>query len=587
MRLISDDAIRAFVRRTIWHFCCENETFARRFNDYLLFFYSAPQSVGSLRNHAERVRFNQLYLRPPICSHGGRMRSKEEQLLANWLAIHRIQYNYSEPFRGNSDYRPTFSIRSGTNVAYIDILQTDKGGGSFYGLSYLKTCVLRKRIHQRSRTNYLQISTHDWDDNSAYGKVAKFLKQHNIRSRRLPEAEILRLIILNSTYRKDFDAFLDYLAHYLAAFKNSMKKFRDINAEILKMDSYCKMRAKKYFAIFRPLYAAYQRWLEAEQQYDFADMINLAIQNVRDIPECADNYRYILLDEAQDLSPNRYQLISEILKKNVGCRFFAVGDDWQSIYRFTGSNLALIYQFEHFFRLKTRRSLIEQTHRFGQPTIRTSSNFVTKNPGQVAKNIRGNRRSHTPISIILNETRNDDTDALIKILQKVNLSDEIQIISRYNHDIYRLKEHDGVRIVSPEAIMWQNIRIPFCSMHKSKGITRDIVIVLNMNSTTTGMPATRENDPLTDILLSAEESYPFAEERRLFYVAITRARKATYLIAERRNPSPFLFEISEDLNDLYQKLCPRCKTGELVKRNDRYYCANYRYGCNFTKRIQR
>ena len=161
MRLISDDAIRAFVRRTIWHFCCENETFARRFNNYLLFFYSAPQSVGSLRNHAERVRFNQLYLRPPICSHGERMRSKEEQLLANWLAIHRIQYNYSEPFRGNSDYRPTFSIRSGTNMAYIDILQTDKGGGSFYGLSYLKTCVLRKRIHQRSRTNYLQISTHD------------------------------------------------------------------------------------------------------------------------------------------------------------------------------------------------------------------------------------------------------------------------------------------------------------------------------------------------------------------------------------------------------------------------------------------
>ena len=199
--------------------------------------------------------------------------------------------------------------------------------------------------------------------------------------------------------------------------------------------------------------------------------------------------------------------------------------------------MALIYQFEHFFRLKTRRSLIEQTHRFGQPTIRTSSNFVTKNPGQVAKNIRGNRRSHTPISIILNETRNDDTDALIKILQKVNLSDEIQIISRYNHDIYRLKEHDGVRIASPEAIMWQNIRIPFCSMHKSEGITRDIVIVLNMNSTTTGMPATRENDPLTDILLSAEESYPFAEERRLFYVAITRARKASDLFNSRAKKS--------------------------------------------------
>lgn len=126
-------------------------------------------------------------------------------------------------------------------------------------------------------------------------------------------------------------------------------------------------------------------------------------------------------------------------------------------------------------------------------------------------------------------------------------------------------------------------------MHKSKGITRDIVIVLNMNSDIMGMPATRETDPILDALLSKEDDFLFAEERRLFYVAITRAREATYLIANRKNPSPFIFEISENIRIAYGKLCPKCHTGELIRKHgkhgDFYYCSNYAYGCNYLKRV--
>ena len=126
-------------------------------------------------------------------------------------------------------------------------------------------------------------------------------------------------------------------------------------------------------------------------------------------------------------------------------------------------------------------------------------------------------------------------------------------------------------------------------MHKSKGITRDIVIVLNMNSDLMGMPATRESDPILDAMLAQDDIFPFAEERRLFYVAITRAREATYLIANRKNPSPFLFEISDEIKAAYNKLCPKCQTGELIKKHgkhgDFYYCSNYNYGCNYLKRV--
>ena len=126
-------------------------------------------------------------------------------------------------------------------------------------------------------------------------------------------------------------------------------------------------------------------------------------------------------------------------------------------------------------------------------------------------------------------------------------------------------------------------------MHKSKGITRDIVIVLNMNSDMMGMPATRESDPILDAMLSKEDNFPFAEERRLFYVAITRAREATYLIANRKNPSPFIFESSNRIKEAYGRLCPKCHTGELIRKRGKHgdflYCSNYAYGCNYLKKL--
>ncbi len=342
------------------------------------------------------------------------------------------------------------------------------------------------------------------------------------------------------------------------------------------------------------------------QAIDFADMINEAGRTVREIPECALGYKYILLDEVQDLSKNRYYLVKAILRKNPTCRLFAVGDDWQSIYRFTGSDLSLVYDFPKNFEKFTRKSLIETTHRFGLPTTKLSSNFVQENPAQSHKRVFcSNKSKKTPIRIVMNDeaVRQNDSSGFNRAIKQL-ISElgyeklakkELQIISRYNHDLKRLEakniEIDG------EKVIWRDnenhshlLKFEFCSMHKSKGITRDIVFVLNMNADLTGMPATRESNPLIEMLLSREDVYPFAEERRLFYVAITRAREQTILIANPKNPSPFLYEISEDLAESRQKLCPKCLSGELIKKNlnkkEIYYCSNFKYGCNYLKQIR-
>ena len=310
-------------------------------------------------------------------------------------------------------------------------------------------------------------------------------------------------------------------------------------------------RTRAFLEMYNIVSTHYADYSAKRQLYDFADMINLATNAVKTQPELANNYRYILLDEVQDLSKNRQLLIRAILDKNPDCRLFAVGDDWQSIYRFAGSDLELIRNFAKVFNRKTRVSFIESTHRFGKPTTKISSDFIQQNSLQVCKKVRAARKIRTPISIVYSEKVDDDSAAVERIINEIGVeklaAKQLQIISRFNHDVGRLKSPNfRVRPIGNEVyeVIWRDVlRFEFCSMHKSKGITRDIVIVLNMSSRPAGMPASRPNDPLIEALLAPEEDFAFAEERRLFYVAITRAREQTFLIADAKHPSPFILEI--------------------------------------------
>ena len=163
-----------------------------------------------------------------------------------------------------------------------------------------------------------------------------------------------------------------------------------------------------------------------------------------------------------------------------------------------------------------------------------------------------------------------------------------------NENFERVESKDDINDNDKELIIqWkakpksQPIKLTFSSMHKAKGITKDIVIILNMNAGSNGMPSLRTSDPLIEMLLSHEDSYPFAEERRLFYVSITRAKEATYVVADRTKPSQFLYEIFDDIFD-GSKMCPQCQYGEVVERNGKYgkfySCSNSRYGCHYTEK---
>lgn len=434
----------------------------------------------------------------------------------------------------------------------------------------------------------------------AFENLERNLFRVGLAPKRRDEREILQII--QTKLRSEYEHFLVQMMSFLSLYKNGLHDIVKLRKRTAKWSKYAKCRASLFLDIFDVLYKEYETYLENERLYDFADMINDATELVKNEPDCMVGYEYVLLDEVQDLSPNRLCLVREILRKNPHCRLFAVGDDWQSIYRFTGSNLELIERFEAYFGRHVRRSFIETTHRFGAPTVEKSSKFVQKNPAQAHKKVHG-LKTQTPIKIILSKidpkNRKSEADGFRNAIKDMleNYGEtifgmQLQIISRFNHDIAYITDAPESKLEG-DKLFWRldsgrKLEFEFCSIHKSKGITRDIVIVLNMNDDLMGMPAQRENDPLIDMLLSGKESYPFAEERRLFYVALTRARKATYLIAKEKRPSPFLLELSQELRETRGVRCPRCEIGELIRKESKFgafrYCSNYFYGCNYFKR---
>lgn len=406
-------------------------------------------------------------------------------------------------------------------------------------------------------------------------------------------------------------------------------------------DPYIRRRAHLWLELYRPIYRTYQKYLSDHGRYDFTDMINEATDLISASPKTSFPYRYILVDEAQDLSENRYQLIKALLDKSqFDAKLFAVGDDWQSINRFAGSDCALLEQFSERFQRETYRSLIERVYRFGDPVAKTSSKFIQKNPRQTRKNVKPLRTKYTDLQIRLNTEKpkfhaskksqftdvppdykiiNDELVRLYEEQGEKLFTKSIQIISRYNSDIerifgYKRHKYKNAKIIKNKndtyEIDWQlespqpakksqqpsnaesllrPLRLSFCSMHKAKGMTRDIVFVINVNAGAHGIPSTRDDDPLVAMLLAKPDDFPYAEERRLFYVAVTRAKELTVVCADSWNASSFLYELGADLKNSKVQVCPKCQSGILIEHQNRrrgsvfYSCSNWANGCDYTE----
>lgn len=325
-----------------------------------------------------------------------------------------------------------------------------------------------------------------------------------------------------------------------------------------------------------PVYSVYEELLKEHEKIDFEDMINNAIEVLDgDRGLGADVYDHILIDEYQDISAQRYKLIKKLLERNPKCKLFCVGDDWQSIMGFSGSNLNFFVNFDKFFENPTITK-ISTNYRSVKSIVDAGADLIKNNSScQIQKHTLSKRGEARPIRVLKSphkleykgnynyQTAEDCFNRITNYIKRGYSPRDILVLTRY----MRTRVAHGYRLLSiirtfMEKARENNIKIAYgnaeaqsrvrlLTVHKSKGLEAKVVFILNVIKDTYGFPCEIE-DP--SIYEPARENYPpqdqKEEERRLFYVAMTRAKEDLYIYTWQPAKSDFLEEIESYTQEL-------------------------------------
>ncbi len=294
-------------------------------------------------------------------------------------------------------------------------------------------------------------------------------------------------------------------------------KFHQINRK----ENFYKTQNKHhtFLKLTQKLYLIYENHLKETKQIDFHDMLNKATEIVQ--KEGIKPYKYIIIDEYQDSSLNKCQLIQTIQSKT-NANIMAVGDDWQSIYRFTGSNIEIFTNFKKYFP-KAKIIKLKQAYRNSQQLQTVAKKFIMQNNDQINKTIHSKKKIKFPVYIYYYNNIHDIWDTIAKKTNHPTL-----VLGRNKKDIQKLP--------------YLNQNMYYMTAHKSKGLEANQVIIINLENSVTGFPSKIKNSEYLKYVISNQENN-YNEERRLFYVALTRTQNQVILLVNKQKPSLFVDEL--------------------------------------------
>lgn len=553
------------------------------------------------------------------------VKSIEECKIANFLLFNSVNYEYELPYEHDTatqafrQYKPDFTINPKSKRVYLEHFAINKNGTvpAFFAKSesgetiadatkkYNEGIIWKRNEHKKNATSLIESYSHEMFDDVLFDNLTKKLNNLGVTLKPKTSQEIWQII--SDTAKDEVDGIISLFQTFITLMKSNNYKIENVVQKNSKTsDAFLKQRNALFIEIIKPIFEKYERRLVERKEIDFSDMINKA-SNYLATGKYQKKFSYIIIDEFQDISIGRYQLIKAIKTNNPACKLFSVGDDWQSIYRFSGSDIALFKEFENYFGC-TIKSKIETTYRFQNPLINLSSEFILKNPNQAKKELKGTGFfKSTDYKIAYSHSDNqDDTMALKQVFDDLILNTskieekEIFILGRYSFDIDRLKNEQSIFQIDKTTgtIKYKmktddgkeiKITSQYLTVHKAKGLEADIVIVINCNSGKHGFPSEMSDDTVLNLLLSEADQFENGEERRLFYVAMTRAKENLILIADSSYKSKFIAELEVESGESSIKKCPRCKTSDLKmksgitngKKWGFYSCTNYIYGCDY------
>lgn len=541
-----------------------------------------------------------------------KVRRLDDLIIANFLFFHKINYKYEYlyPFDAENSFKRTFKSNFflPDYQLYLEHFLIDEKGHSkfltkYEEQKYLAEIELKRKLHTIHHTKLIETYSYYHKNNSLLENLKNLLLQNNVSLKTANLIEIYKKIYI---FQKDkqFEEFKKLLKTFLSLFKSNNFQFEDIEKLLVDnnylKNSFLKNRNKLFFSIFRNFFDFYENALKSRDLIDFNDMINKSTEII-ELGFLPQPYKFIVIDEFQDISMSRFKLIRALQNKS-NAKIICVGDDWQSIYRFSGSDIDLFSHFEKYFG-PANFLKIEKTYRNSQELINIASSFVTQNPNQLKKELKSDKHILHPIKVFT--YCEDIIEAVEKCIQDIILefgeNAKVLLLGRTRYDLHDLEISDKFEVQDDLNIEYKqipNLKISFLTIHKSKGLEADNVIVLNMQNNMLGFPNRISSDPILSFVLANKEEYLYAEERRLFYVAITRTKNRTYLVSPQIHYSCFLEELiaanhvynpesekKEEIKNLQK--CLKCKKGTLILRknnltNEEFLgCSNYPY-CDFT-----
>lgn len=484
------------------------------------------------------------------------VKSEQEKKICFALSSLGVKFRYEEQYEHyvvdemHSQYKPDFSIHYEKNGhpmrIYLEHFAVDEHGmvplwfAKDKGITYEEAnqqygdgITWKKEVHEKFGTTLMETSSADFLYSDIRDKLAGMLKKAGVPIEMKAEDELYDMVLPKNSKKEK--AFIRLIVTFVTLMKSSCNSIRETLDRV--DDERSKFIIKR---IFQPVYELYVESLKQTDQIDFTDAIIWATKLCQTAKPT--NYSYIIVDEFQDISVDRYHFLKALRDGNPPAKLYCVGDDWQSIYRFSGSDMALFNQFPEYFGA-TEINKIETTYRFGEPLVSLSSKFIQKNKAQISKSIHPfNCNVKTDLAFCAYE-RKDYCNVIGQLVAKIPADKSIFLLGRYSFDDYYLSfSYQSINENGRFYYMIGNRKIEFLTVHKSKGLEADYVIILQCNKDTYGFPSMISDDPVLSYVLTKSDQYPYGEERRLFYVAITRAKIKTIVLYDQRYPSVFVNE---------------------------------------------
>ena len=488
---------------------------------------------------------------------GEQVKSYEELMIANWLFENGIEYEYEPDYEhkvsadGYRDYCPDFRLtKSGVYIEHFGVRRGKTASGTEILTTapfvdreeYLEGMEWKRGVHAEHETTLIETFSYERQEGRLLEALAEKIAVHETLVPRSRETLFDQVMEMNQA-----DSFVQLIGTFLKHYKGGGYRIEECAAKGKKIK--LGKRATAFLSIFEPVHAEYQGRLDG--RIDFEDMI-LRATSYAESGRYVSPSKHILVDEFQDISRSRGRLVKALKGQYSDARLFAVGDDWQSIYRFAGSDINLMRDFGKEFggsfdgQTAVHRTVdLGRTFRSVDQIAYAAKKFVLQNPAQLTKTVIPAGVADTPALKVVPTFRHDAETKLKQVLSSLSDNDQpdnrktsVLLLGRYRH-------------LAPDRLPklrreFPKLDITFKTIHSSKGLEADHVIILNLFRGRTGFPSEIVDDPLLSLVSPEAEPFENAEERRVMYVAMTRARQSVTLMGSASMPSAFVTELADD-----------------------------------------